>query len=85
MNEYLFQAGAELARVRVDSERKLYLQSKITGNEFVELTEKLFHDREKRSKFRLMMQKIPKLTQDELDIYLVAEFGKMGYKLIKKM
>jgi hypothetical protein len=85
MPEYIFESGKELAVIRVDESRNLFIKDKLTNFQYLMLDERLYHDREKRNKFRLMKSKIPKLTQDELDVYLVLEMSKLGYKLRTKM
>lgn len=85
MNEYIFESGKELAVLKVDDNRELYIKDRLTNFQYLLLNEDLYRDREKRNRFRLMKRKIPRLTQDELDVYIVYEMAKIGYRLKAKM
>lgn len=82
---YTFGSPKEYVELRVNADRSMDVKNRITNGKFLRITERIFsRDREKRSKFRIMQMKIPKLTQDELDVYVILEFGKMGYKFMGK-
>jgi hypothetical protein len=84
LTEYIFICGTEVACIKVE-QGEVYIKDKITNFQYLKLNEKLYRDREKRNKFRLMRMKLPKLTQDETDVYIVMEMAKLGYKLKAKM
>lgn len=72
--------GGHTVKVRL-REDMILLCSALTSDVFVPLTEALFRDREKRNRVRLLLSKWPRLSQEEREVYLVLEFGKMGYRL----
>jgi len=78
MPEWIFQGGKEEFRIRQGLDKKLNVKSKITNFEWLPFEEKLFGNREERNKCHIMNLKVPKLTKDELHIYIIHEilFGK---------
>lgn len=85
MIEYIFFCGTEIATLKVDDNKNLFIKDKLTNFEYLPLTQKLYRDREKRNKFKIMMSKIPKLTKEELDVYIVYEMHNIGYNLKTKI
>ena len=81
---YIFQGGTETCRVELTKDKRLKISGQMTGFKFVDFSPKLFKDREKRNKANLLISKLPKLKQKEIDVYLCLEFAKMGYALVKK-
>lgn len=78
MPEWIFQGGQEEFRIRTDNSRNIFVKSKITNFNWLPFQEKLFKDRELRNKCHIMNTKVPKLTMDELHVYIITEvlFGK---------
>lgn len=85
MNEYIFESGKELAVIKVDDEKNIYIKDKLTNFQYLLLNEKLFKDRQKRLQFKIMKSKVPKLSQSELDVYITLEMAKLGYQLKSKI
>lgn len=80
---YSFEGGGNIVEVKVDKDRNFFIKSTQTNLEWVKLTKDLFKGKQRKD-FDFMMKKVPTLTQKELDVYIVLEFGKMGYNLLMK-
>jgi len=88
MTLYVFQGGSEQALAEVkeeEGEKKLLVATKLTNYRLVPLTEKMFKDREKRNQCKLLLLNLPKLTDEQVEVYIKQQFGLMGYQLKKKL
>jgi len=85
LNHYIFRGDKEFVEARLTDDRKLLIKNNLTNNEFVEIKERLFgNDRKKRAMCSIMISRLPKLNENEVDVYLNLEFYKMGYVLVSK-
>jgi len=86
--EFVFEGHGHLAKVRIigaKKERKIEISTEITNNEYVPLNEKMFgRDRDKRNALKLLLRKLPRLTDTEVRAYILLEFASMGYKLLQE-
>lgn len=78
MPEWIFRGGSEEFRIKIDKDRNTTVKSKITNFEWLPFTERLFKDREERNRCHIMNIKIPKLSREELHVYVITEvlYGK---------
>jgi len=78
MPEWIFQGGQQEFRIKIGLDKKTMIKSKVTNFQWLPFEEKLFRDRELRNKCHIMNFKIPRLSRDELHVYVITEilYGK---------
>lgn len=82
--KYLFRGGSEFFYVELKG-NNISLRGSVTNDIFIPFSPELFRpNKEKMNAAKLLLSKWPTLSQEERNVYLCFEFGKMGYVLLKK-
>lgn len=79
--DFVFVGGVHVVNVRVSGNRDILIASEKTGMKFVSIDKLVTHHNKRQ--VLLMKSKIKDISDDELKIYIVMEFKKMGYDLKK--
>lgn len=85
MTDYIFRGGVQINTLRVNGrgkERSIEISTALTGFKFAPFSS-LFKTK-KREEYEKFKKLIEVMDDREFEIYIIKEFGKMGYQLVKK-
>jgi len=83
--DYIFQAGLQLATLRVlgrGKEREIKISTALTGFKFAPISS--FFKIKKKEEYEKFKKLTRKMNEKEFEKYVVKEFAKMGYRLVRK-